>query len=186
MKLYIKNMVSNRCKLVVKSELEKFGLHYLVVGLGEVEIMESLSDIQRDQLNISLKKFGFGILDDKKSILIERIKNIITELVHYSDKQLKINFSEYLRGKLNYNYTYLANLFSENQGVTIEQFFLLHKIELVKELLIYDELNITEIADKLHYSSVPHLSNQFKKLTGLTPTHYKKLKLRKRKPLENV
>ena len=179
-------MVSNRCKLIVKSELEKLGLHYIVIGLGELEIMESLSDAELDSLNVSLNKFGFGLLGDNKSILIEKIKNIITELVHYSDKQLKTNFSEYLSQKLKYNYTYLANLFSENQGITIEQFLLSHKIERVKELLIYDELNITEIADKLHYSSVPHLSNQFKKLTGLTPSQYKKLRLRKRKPLENV
>jgi len=179
-------MVSNRCKIIVKSELTKLGLHYVMEGLGEVEIMESLSEEKQNQLNIALKKSGLALIEDKKSILIEKIKNIIVELVHYSEEQLKINFSDYLSEKLNYDYTYLANLFSENQGTTIEHFFISHKIERIKELLVYDELNITEIAYKLHYSSVAHLSNQFKKVTGLTPSHYKHLKLKKRKLLENV
>ena len=186
MKLYIKNMVSNRCKMIVKSELEELGLHYIMVELGEVEIMESISFEQRNLLNGNLNKSGLGLLNDKKSMLIEKIKNIIVELVHYSEKQLEINFSDYLSEKLKYNYTYLANLFSENHGTTIEHFFLTHKIERVKELLVYDEISLTEIADKLHYSSVAHLSNQFKKITGLTPSHYKHLKLKRRKPLENV
>jgi AraC-like DNA-binding protein len=179
-------MVSNRCKMLVKSELEKIGLHYMTVELGEVEIMENISVEQRNLLNTGLKKSGLELLDDKKSILVEKIKNIIIEIVHYSEEQLKINLSDYLSEKLNYDYTYLANLFSENQGTTIEQFFLNHKIERVKELLVYDELNVTEIADRLHYSSVAHLSNQFKKMTGLTPSYYKHLKRKKRKPLENV
>jgi AraC-like DNA-binding protein len=186
MNLYIKNMVSNRCKMIVKSELEKHGLHYIIIALGEVEIVESISVKQRNLLNIDLKKSGLAIMDDKKSILIERIKNIIVELVHYSDKRLEINFSNFLSGKLDYNYTYLANLFSKNQGTTIEHFFLSHKIERVKELLVYDEHSLTEIADQMHYSSVAHLSNQFKKMTGLTPSHYKHLKQKRRKPLENV
>ncbi len=186
MKLYIKNMVSNRCKMIVKSELEKLRLHYIIIGLGEVEIMENISTEQRNLLNVGLKKSGLILMDDKKSMLIEKIKNIIIELVHYSEEQLKINFSDYLSEKLNYDYTYLANLFSENQGTTIEHFFLTHKIERVKELLIYDELNLTEISYKMHYSSAAHLSNQFKKMTGLTPSHYKRLKHKRRKPLENV
>jgi AraC-like DNA-binding protein len=186
LKLHIKNMVSNRCKMLVKSELEKLGLHHLKVELGEVEIMEDFSMKERNLLNVSLKKLGFEIIEDKKSILIERIKNIIIELVHYSEKQLKINLSDYLSEKLNHDYTYLANLFSENQGISIEHYFLTHKIERVKELLIYDELNITEIAYYTHYSSVAHLSNQFKKMTGLTPSQYKHLKNKIRKPLENV
>jgi AraC-like DNA-binding protein len=184
MKLYIKNMVSNRCKMILKSELEKFGFHYKKMELGEVEILENITTEQMRKLNTGLKTSGLELLDDKKSVLIEKIKNIIIELVHYSDEQIKVNFSDYLSEKLNYDYTYLANLFSENNSTTIEHFYLAHKIERAKELLIYDELNITEIADKLHYSSVAHLSNQFKKFTGLTPSHYKHLKSRKRKPLE--
>lgn len=186
MDLHIKNMVSNRCKLIVKSELEKLGLHYTTINLGEVEITEDLSGEKHDLLDFNLKKSGLALIDDKKDILIEKIKIIIIELVHYSENQLKINISDYLSAKLDYDYTYLANLFSENQGITIEHFFLNHKIERVKELLIYDELNITEIAEKLHYSSVAHLSNQFKKMTGLTPSQYKHLRVKKRKPLEKV
>ena len=179
-------MVSARCKAVVKDELRKLGLHFIVVDLGEVEIMENLSMEVKNHLNVSLKNLGFEIIDDKKSILIERIKNTIIEQVHYSEKQLKINLSDYLSEKLDHDYTYLANIFSENQGTSIEQYYLTHKIERVKELLIYDEFNITEIADYMHYSSTAHLSNQFKKMTGLTPTQYKHLKNKIRKPLENV
>lgn len=186
MKLYIKNMVSNRCKMIVKSQLEKFGWHYVFVELGEVEIMEEIPPEQLNLLNIQLGKYGLWLLEEKKGILIERIKNIIIDLVHYSEKQPGTNLSDYLGERLHYNYTYLANLFSEHQGITIERFYLTHKIERVKELLIYDEMSLTEIADKLHYSSVAHLSNQFKKMTGLTPSNYKHLKLKKRLPLENV
>ena len=179
-------MVCIRCKMVVKSELEKLGLHYTTVELGEAEIMENISTEQLDQLNIALKKTGLELMDDKKSILVEKIKTIIIELVHYTDEQIKINLSDYLSEKLNYNYTYLANLFSEVKGTTIEKFYLTHKIEKVKELLVYDELNLTEIAYKLHYSSVAHLSNQFKKMTGLTPSHFKNLKHKRRSALGNV
>jgi len=186
MKLYIKNMVSNRCKMIVKSQLEKFGWHYIFVELGEVEVMEEIPQDKMELLNIRLGKFGLGLLEEKKGILIERIKNIIIELVHYSEKQPGVNLSDYLNEKLHYNYTYLANLFSEHQGITIERFFLSHKIERAKELLVYDELSLTEIAQRLHYSSVAHLSNQFKKMTGLTPSNYKHLKLKRRMPLENV
>lgn len=186
MKLFIRNMVSNRCKMIVKSELEELGLHYIMVELGVVEIMENISAEQRKILDEQLTQSGLGLLDDKKSVLIEKIKNIIVELVHYSENQLTINFSDYLSNKLNYNYTYLANLFSENQGTTIEHFYLAHKIERVKELLVYDEISLTEIAYKLHYSSVAHLSNQFKRMTGLTPSHYKELRLKKRNSLEEV
>lgn len=186
MDLYIKNMVSNRCKMIVKSELDKLGLHFKTIYLGEVEITDDLSEKSKIQLDINLKKSGLMIIEDRKEILIEKIKIVIIELVHYSEKKLKINLSDYLSEKLKYDYTYLANLFSEHQSMTIEHFFLSHKIERVKELLVYDELNITEIADRMHYSSVAHLSNQFKKMTGLTPSFYKQLKVRKRKPLENV
>lgn len=186
MKLFFKNMVSNRCKMHVQSELEKLGLHYSSLNLGEVEIDENITEEQKVRLNAGLKKVGIELIEDKKTILIEKIKTIIIELIHYSDKQIQKNFSLYLSEKLNYNYTYLANLFSENQGITIEHFLLTHRIERAKELLIYDELNITEIADRLYYSSVAHLSTQFKKITGLTPSEYKHLKIRKRQPLESV
>jgi AraC-like DNA-binding protein len=172
--------------MVVKSELEKLGLHYLTVDLGEAEIMESPSAEQLSLLNIALKKSGLELMENKKSILVEKIKLIIIELVHYNDEHLKINFSVYLSKKLNLNYTYLANLFTEVKGTTIEQFYLAHKIEKVKELLVYDELNLSEIAWKLHYSSVAHLSNQFKKITGLTPTHFKNLKNKRRSTPVNV
>lgn len=172
--------------MVVKTELEKLGLHYTFIELGEAEIRENISKDQLNILSISLKKDGLELMDDKKSILVERIKTIIIELVHYTDDQIKVNLSDYLSEKLSYNYTYLANLFSEVKGTTIENFYLAHKIEKVKELLVYDELNLTEIAFKLHYSSVAHLSNQFKKMTGLTPSYFKSLKNKKRNTLGNV
>lgn len=162
--------------MVVKSELEKLGLHYSRVELGEADIRENISTEKLRQLNIALKKTGLELMDDNKTILVEKIKTIIIELIHYSDEQIKVNLSDYLSEKLNHNYTYLSNLFSEVKGTTIEKYFLAHKIEKVKELLAYDELNLTEIAYKLHYSSVAHLSNQFKKMTGLTPSHFKNLK----------
>lgn len=179
-------MVCIRCKMVVKSELEKLGLHYVSVDLGETEIMEEISPEQLTRLSIALKKTGLELMDDKKSILVEKIKTIIIELVHYADEQIKINLSDYLSEKLNHNYTYLANLFSEVKGTTIEQYYLAHKIEKVKELLVYDELNLSEIALKMNYSSVAHLSNQFKRMTGLTPTHFKNLKNKGRKGLSDM
>jgi len=179
-------MVSIRCKMLVKAELEKLGLHYKTVELGEAVIEEDLSPEQWNELNLSLKKSGIELMEDKKSILIEKIKNIIVESVHYAEEPLEINFSEYLSQKLNHDYTYLANLFSETQGVTIEHFHIIHKIERIKELLVYDELNITEIAWKMHYSSVAHLSNQFKKMTGLTPSFFKKIKQKKLGALEDL
>jgi len=166
--------------------MEKLGLHYIFVELGVAEIMEDIPHELRNELDKGLRKSGLELMDDKKSMLIEKIKNIIVELVHYSDELPKTNFSDFLSEKLNYDYTYLANLFSEVQGTTIEQFFITHKIERVKELLVYDELNLKEIAFKLHYSSVSHLSNQFKKVTGLTSSHFKKLKHKRRIALENV
>jgi AraC-like DNA-binding protein len=186
MKIYIQNMVCQRCKMVVKSELEKLGLHHTRVELGEVEVMEDLSDVQRNQLNRGLKLAGLELMEDKRSMLVERIKIHIIELLDNQDEQIKVNLSDYLSDKLNHNYTYLANLFSEVKGTTIEQFYLNHKIEKVKELLVYDELNLTEIADKLHYSSVSHLSNQFKKMTGLTPSHFKHLRQKRHSILGNV
>ena len=186
MKLYIKYMVSIRCKLMVKEELKKLGLHFIVVDLGEVEIMETISNEVREQLKASLLISGLELMDDKKAMLIEKIKTLITEMVHYADELPKVNFSTYISEKLSYDYTYLANIFSEVKGITIEHYIIAHKIERVKELLMYDELNLTQISYKMNYSSVAHLSNQFKKVTGLTPSHYKGLKDKRRKSLEEV
>jgi len=169
-------MVSARCKAVVKDELKKLGLHFIVVDLGEVEIMETLSGEDWKALKAVLLHNGLELMDDKRAILIEQIKNVIIEMVHHSNELIKVNFSDYLSEKLKHDYTYMANLFSEVQGSTIEHFIISHKIERIKELIIYDELNITEIAWKMNYSSVAHLSNQFKKMTGLSPSHFKKLK----------
>ena len=179
-------MVSTRCKMAVKEALKKLGLHFIIVDLGEVEIMEKISTEQRDQLKIELLDSGLELMDDKKAILIEKIKNAIIEMVHHTNEVIKVNFSNFLSEKLNYDYTYLANLFSEVQGTTIEQFLITHKVERIKELIIYGELNITEIAWKMNYSSVAHLSNQFKKMTGLSPSHFKQLKDKRRSPIEEI
>lgn len=179
-------MVSIRCKMVVKDAFKKLGLHYVTVNLGEVDVFENITDKQREKLKAVLLNSKLELMDDKKSILIERIKAVIVEMVHYSDELPKTNFSDFLSKKLNYDYTYLANLFSDTQGTTIEHYIIMHKIEKVKELIIYDELNLTEIADKLHYSGVAHLSSQFKKITGLTPSYFKTLKNKKLTMLEDV
>jgi AraC-like DNA-binding protein len=186
LKLFIKYMVSNRCKMVVKEELKKLGLHFILVDLGEVDIMENITAEKRADLKTALQNSGLELMDDKRAVLIEKIKNTIIEMVHHSDEFIKINFSDYLSTKLNRDYTYLANLFSEVQGTTIEQFIISHKIERIKELIIYGELNITEIAWKMNYSSVAHLSNQFKKVTGLSPSHFKLLKDKRRNPIEEI
>lgn len=179
-------MVSIRCKNVVKSELDKLGLHYAKVNLGEVEVIDNLSLDQYGQLKSALSKSGLELMDDKRAILIEKIKSIIIAMIHYGDEPHPQNVSDYISEKLNQDYTYLANLFSEVTGITIEHYLIVHKIERVKELLIYDELNLTEISYKLNYSSVAHLSNQFKKVTGLTPTFFKQLKQKRFTSLENV
>jgi len=179
-------MVSNRCKIAVKEELKKLGLHFMVVDLGEVDIMENISIDQREQLRIGLLTSGLELIDDNKAVLIEKIKTTIIEMVHHSEGIIKTNFSDYLTKKLDYDYTYLANLFSEVQGTTIEQFLIMHKIELIKELMTYEELTISEIAWKMNYSSVSHLSNQFKKVTGFSPSHFKKLKEKRRSPIEEI
>ncbi|WP_324218843.1 AraC family transcriptional regulator [Flavobacterium sp.] len=179
-------MVSNRCKMAVKEELKKLGLHFIVVDLGEVEIMEDITEDQRKRMKIGLLNSGLELMDDKKSVLIEKIKHVIIEMVHHSDEVIKINFSDFLSEKLNHDYTYMSNLFSEVQGTTIEQYIISHKIERIKELIIYGELNITEIAWKMNYSSVAHLSNQFKKVTGLSPSHFKQLKEKRRSPIEEI
>lgn len=172
--------------MVVKEELKKLELKYGSLDLGMVEILEDITEEQRDQLSKNLLKSGLELLENKKSILIEKIKNVITEMIHYSDELPEVNYSEYISDKLNLNYTYLANIFSEVLGITIQQYIIIHKIEKVKELILYDELNLSEIAYKLHYSSPAHLSNQFKKITGTTPSFYKKMKLKRSKNLENM
>jgi YesN/AraC family two-component response regulator len=186
MKLLIKNMVSLRCKLIVKDELEKMGLHFTIVELGEVEIKEELSPEQQQALKTALLRFGLELMEDKKSMLIEKIKNIVVEMIHYAEEPPVLNFSTYLSEKLNYDYNYLSNLFSEVKGTTIEHFIISHKIERAKELLIYNELTLTQIAEKLHYSNVAHLSNQFKKVTGLTPSFFRKMKDKRLIALENL
>lgn len=172
--------------MVVKTELEKLGVRYVDVKIGEVNTVEDIPGDKLELLDIALRKAGLMLMDDKKSILVEKIKGAVIELVHYKEEQIKTNLSDYLSERLNYDYTYLANLFSEVKGITIEKFYLTHKIERVKELIVYDELNLSEIAYKMHYSSAAHLSNQFKKITGLTPSHFKRLSHKRRGTLEDV
>ncbi|HEX6224469.1 MAG TPA: helix-turn-helix transcriptional regulator [Chryseolinea sp.] len=186
MKLYIKYMVSLRCKMMVKDELNKLGLRFGAIDLGMVEMLDDVTEQQHQQLKTNLLKSGLELLDDKRSILIEKIKNVIVEMIHYSEEIPKTNYSDYISEKLNYDYTYLSNVFSEVKGITIQQFIIINKIEKVKELLLYDELNLTEISYKLHYSSVAHLSNQFKKITGLSPSFFKKLKKKRKGNLEDM
>ncbi len=186
MKLFIKNMVCNRCKIVVKSELEKIGLHTICIELGEIEIQETNIDSIKDVLLQNLHLIGFDILDDRRSKTIEKIKILIVELVHHSEEVLTINLSDYISEQLNQNYHYLSNLFAEMHGTTIEHYYITQKIERAKELLIYDELSLSEIAFRLDYKSVAHLSKQFKKVTGLTATYFKQLKIKNRKPIEDL
>ena len=186
MKLYIKYMVSLRCKMIIKDELKKLDLHYVIVDLGVVDILEDVTQEQRENLKIGLLNSGLELMDDHKAILIERIKNTIIKMIHYANELPKVNYSDYISEKLSYNYNYLSNLFSEVKGITIQQFIIKHKIERVKELLLYDELNLTEISYKMHYSSVAHLSNQFKKITGFSPSIFKQSQHKRLVNLENV
>ena len=186
LKLYIKYMVSIRCKMVVKSELNKLGLQYSAVDLGEVDLPNVITDDQFLLLKNALLEFGLELMDDKKAMLIEKIKNVVIEMVHYSDELPQAKNSDYISDKLQQDYTYLSSLFSETMGITLEHYIIKHKIERVKELIIYNELNLTEIAWKMHYSSVAHLSHQFKKITGLTPSFFKSLKHKRRSPIENL
>lgn len=186
MRLYIKYMVSLRCKMIVDDELKKLGLSHRVVELGMVEVLDEFKPGQQELLKKNLLRSGLELLDDKKSILIEKVKNVIIEMIHYEDEIPKVNYSDYISEKLDYDYTYLSNIFSEVKGITIQQFIIIHKIEKVKELILYNELNLTEIAYKLHYSSVAHLSNQFKKVTGLSPSFFKQLKQKRKSNLENL
>ena len=172
--------------MMVKEELNKLGIKYAVVDLGVIEVLKEITSEQYEQLKVNLMKSGLELLDDKRSILVEKIKNVITEMIHYNDEKPKFNYSDFISAKLGYDYTYLANVFSEVKGMTIQQYIIINKIERVKELLLYDELTLTEIAYRLHYSSVAHLSNQFKKITGLTPTFYKGIASKRRGNLEDV
>jgi len=171
---------------MVRQELDKLNIQFTNIQLGEVEVLKPLTAEQHDQLLTNLRKSGLELLDDKLSILINKIKSIIVEMVHYADEVPKVNYSDYISEKLDYDYTYLSNIFSEVTGITIQQYIIIHKIERVKELLLYDELNLTQIAYLLNYSSVAHLSNQFKKITGLTPSFFKSLKKRRRINLEDL
>ena len=184
--LFIKNMVCNRCIMAVQNELDKLGLEAKDVKLGEVTLDKELTPEEKTNLESVLIPLGFEVIDDKKSRVIEKIKNIIIDLVHYQDNDTKNNLSDVLSSKLHHDYNYLSNLFSEIEGTTIEKYFIAQKIEKVKELLVYDELSLSEIAFRLNYSSVAYLSNQFKKVTGLTPSHFKQIKEDKRKPLDNL
>jgi len=179
-------MVCSRCKMVVKAEIEKAGLHPVSVELGEVELKETPTALQLQQLNTILKTMGFELIDNKKIQTIEKIKNIIVTLVHHSDNDIKTNLSTYITSQIHQDYSYLSNLFSEVEGTTIEKYFIVHKIEKVKELLVYNELTLSEIAEQLGYSSVAYLSNQFKKITGLTPSYFKTLKENKRRNIEEL
>lgn len=171
---------------MVKDVLKGMGLHFIMVNLGEVEIMENLSPVQLQILKQELSDIGLELMDDKKSVLIERVKSLIIDMVHNSEEMIKTNVSDYLSKKLEHHYTYISNLFSEVQGTTIEHFIIAHKVERIKELIMYGELNLTEISYKMNYSSVAHLSNQFKKVTGFSPSHYKQLKDKRRNALEEV
>lgn len=179
-------MVSLRCKILVKEELKKLGLYYVTVDLGTVEILENITDEQRKQLKINLSKSGLELLDDKKQILIDKIKTVIIEVIHHSDEEPVENYSDYISKRVGKDYNHLSDIFSEVKGITIQQFIIMHKIERAKELILYDELNFSEIAHKLHYSSAAHLSNQFKKVTGLTPSFFKKLKIKRLGNLEDL
>lgn len=179
-------MVCNRCKMVVKSELEKLGYSPVHISLGEVTLVKELTDQEKATIDKTLQRVGFSIIDDKKSRLIEKIKTLIVELVHQNNNELKINLSDYLSSQLHHEYKYITTLFTEVEGATIEKYYMAQKIERVKELLVYDELSLGEIAYQLNYSSVSHLSAQFKRVTGLTPSHFKNVRTEKRKPLDEL
>ena len=184
--IFIKNMVCDRCIMVVQNELEKLGLDAKNIKLGEVILSKEITSLEKENLSKTLEPLGFEVIDDKKGRIIEKIKNIIIDLVHHQDSDVKTNLSDVLSDKLHHDYNYLSNMFSEVEGTTIEKYFIAQKVEKVKELLVYDELSLSEIANRLNYSSVAYLSNQFKKVTGLTPSHFKQIKEDKRKPLDKV
>lgn len=186
MKLYIQNMVCLCCKVTVATELKKMGLLYSSLELGEVELIHDITAEQRLQLSKVFHRYGLELMEDRNAILVEKIVTIIVKMVHETDRIPEHNFSVFLTKELNQDYHSLSTLFSKTKGVTIEHFIILHKIERAKELIMYDELSLTEISYKLHYSSVAHLSNQFKKVTGLTPSFFKNIKNKTRKTIENI
>ena len=179
-------MVCNRCILVVQNELDKLGIEATNIKLGEIILEKDLTTTEREALENVLDHLGFQVIDDKKSRMIEKIKNVIIDLVHHQDNDAKTNLSDVLSDALHHDYNYLSNLFSDIEGTTIEKYFIAQKVEKIKELLVYDELSLSEIADRMNYSSVAYLSNQFKKVTGLTPSHFKQIREDKRKPLDKV
>jgi len=186
MRIYIKNMVCDRCKMAVRSEFEQLGLLPLSVELGEVELSRELTETEKQQVSTRFEELGFELIDDKKSQLIERVKNLIIELIHHSDENLNVNLSDYLTQHIPLEYNYVSHLFSEIDGTTIEKFYITQRIERVKELLVYDELSLSEIAYQMGYSSVAYLSAQFKKVVGHTPSQFKNNKELKRKPLDQL
>ncbi|MGM0947068.1 MAG: helix-turn-helix domain-containing protein [Bacteroidota bacterium] len=179
-------MVSQRCEMLVKQELDKLNFEYVKVELGFVDVYENISIDQLKTFSANLLPSGLEVLEDNKEIIVERIKNVIIEMIHYSDELPNENYSEFISRKLNYDYKYMSNIFSEEKGITIQHFIILNKIERVKELLLYGELNLSQISYRLHYSSIAHLSNQFKKVTGMTPSQYKKMKLKRTTSLEGL
>lgn len=184
--LHIKNMVCDRCKMVVKNEIENLGYSLVKVELGEVELNQKITDIQKKDIKLNLEKFGFELIDDKKSRVIEKIKALLIDLIQYKNADLNQNLSSYIADNLNHDYSKLSNLFSEVEGISIEKYYINLKVEKAKELIMYDELSLSEIADLLNYSSVAHLSNQFKKITGFTPTHFKQIKEVKRVQIDKI
>lgn len=186
MKLYIKNMVCDRCKMVVKNEIENLGYSLVKVELGEIELNQEITDIQKKDIKLNLEKFGFELIDDKKSRVIEKIKALLIDLIQNKNADLNQNLSSYIADNLNHDYSKLSNLFTEVEGISIEKYYINLKVEKAKELIMYDELSLSEIADLLNYSSVAHLSNQFKKITGFTPTHFKQIKEVKRVQIDKI
>ena len=186
MTLHIKYMVSLCCIKMVKTELDKLNIEHGTVALGEVEVKDTITADQRAELKRILHKSGFILMDDPKSILIEKVINLVIDMVHNSDQLPTENYSDYISKKMDYDYKYISRIFSDARGITLENYIIAHKIERAKELILYNELTLTQISYKLNYSSVAHLSNQFKKVTGLTPTYFKQMKHQKRISLEKI
>lgn len=186
MKIYVKNMACESCKVVVKEALEEMDIHPVKVDLGEIEIKDDISDDEKRELNSRIKKVGLELLEKKQGVLIEKIRSVMVDYVYKSEEKPNVNFSVLLSEKLHHSYTYLANFFSEVEATTIEQYIIALKIERIKELIIFGEHTFSEIAYMLHYSSIAHLSNQFKKVTGLTPTHFKALKEKRRITIQDI
>lgn len=186
MRLFVKHMVSHRCKMLVEDYLNSLKIQFNSIELGVIETSKDLDNIQYQKLNKKLSESGLELIDDKKSILAEKTKNLVIEMIRNNQGNINQNYSSYLSQKLNYDYTYLSNIFSEDKGVTLKQYIIVQKIEKVKELILYNELSLTEISFMMNYSSLAHLSSQFKKITGMTPSQYKRLKEKGRKNLEDM